>query len=49
MAELACVVRQSSDANVGLVINNLQQWNSESYNLNLLKIWYNKDTLHLII
>jgi hypothetical protein len=49
MADMACVVRHPYGVNVGLVINNLQQWDSESYNLNLINIWYNKDTLNLII
>jgi len=34
MADVACVVRGHWDTNVELLIENIQQWNLEGYNLN---------------
>jgi hypothetical protein len=48
MADVACAVRQSSDVTIGLVIENLQQWTLEGYDLNLIDKQCNKNTLKLL-
>jgi hypothetical protein len=35
MADMVCVLRGHRDTNVQLLIEDMQQWNSEGYNLNL--------------
>ena len=46
MADVACVVRGYWDTKVELLIGNMQQWNSEGYNINLIKFNV-KNTLKL--
>jgi len=36
MTDVVCVVRGYRDTEVELLIGNVQQWNSEGYNLNLV-------------
>lgn len=46
MADVACLVRQFSDVNVGLVIEILQQWTLEGYDLNVIDVSCSKNTLN---